>query len=310
MTSRLADPLSTRRKLLLATVGVIALALPIVFGLINATPSHAQSKAENGSVGAKVSFESASVKLDPSPSPKLHSQIYFPNRFVATSTARWLIEYAYSSRRETCDLAIAICNDEERGYPIVDDQIVGGPEWVKSEMFDIDAKVDDSLAQSDEKWPDQVSPMLQSLLAERFQLKIRRETMDRPAYALVVAKGGPKFAEDDSHPERGGVAALGQGKFQFTSSPLGDLPWVLSMREELGRHVVLDKTGLQGRYSFTFQLPANPAASSPSAGSRASELSEASVSKALQEQLGLILEPTTTPMDTIIIEHIEKPSEN
>ena len=132
MRNHVGDPLNTWGKLFLAAAGVLALALPVVFGLLNATPSHAQSQAENNSAGVKASFESAGIKLDKSPSPKLHSQIYFPNRFIATSTARWLIEYAYSSRKETCDLAVAICNDEERGYPIFDDQIVGGPDWIKS----------------------------------------------------------------------------------------------------------------------------------------------------------------------------------
>jgi uncharacterized protein (TIGR03435 family) len=74
------------------------------------------------------------------------------------------------------------------------------------------------------------------------------------------------------------------------------------MRPSLGRRLVLDKTGLPGRYSFDVQL-AEESEASP-------ELSESSVSKALEEQLGLKLEPTTTPMDTIIIEHIEQPSEN
>jgi uncharacterized protein (TIGR03435 family) len=162
-------------------------------------------------------------------------------------------------------------------------------------VFDIDAKVDDSLAQSDDKWPEQVRPMVQSLLADRFQLKVRRETMERPAYALVLDKNGPKFAADP-HPEKGGVHGLGPGKLQFISSRLSDLAWVLTLRPELGRRLVLDKTGLEGNYSFTFQWTPDS--------------SSVSIFTALEQQLGLKLEPTTAPMDTLVIEHIEPPLEN
>jgi hypothetical protein len=95
MTSHFGDPLHMLKKHLQATAGVLALALPIMFGLTNATPSHAQSQPENTAAKVTVPFEMTSIKLDKSPLATPAHQIYYPNRFVATLTARALIEYAY-----------------------------------------------------------------------------------------------------------------------------------------------------------------------------------------------------------------------
>jgi bla regulator protein BlaR1 len=299
MTQGMAEKLTSRGKVLIGAAAAAAIAIPLAVGLMGSSHVHAQETAANDTTPA--SFETASIKVDKAPSAKLRSQIFFPNRFVTTSTAQWLIEYAYSSRRETCDLALALCNVQELGDSIIDDQIVGGPEWMRSEMFDLDATVAQALAEKEEEWPDQVGPMLKSLLANRFKLKIRHERMDRPVYALVVAKGGLKLSPDNSQSD-GGIRALGQGKFQLTSSTMSNLTRLLSGRPSLGQRTVLDKTGLLDRYSFNVQL-AEESDGLP-------EVSEPAVSKALEEQLGLKLEQTSMPMDTIIVEHIEKPGEN
>jgi len=159
----------------------------------------------------------------------------------------------------------------------------------------------------------QVMLMLRSLLADRFKLTIRHERKELPVYVLVLAKNGPKFAEDNTHPEIAGITARGRAKFEVTSGTLSGLVFVLSMQLELGGRTVLDQTGLQGHYSFTFQwTPENLAASSGPSADRASssESSGPSLFTALKEQLGLRLESTRAPVDTIVIEHIERPTEN
>jgi uncharacterized protein (TIGR03435 family) len=186
-------------------------------------------------------------------------------------------------------------------------------------VFDIDAKVEDSLVEGEwkklsfDEQVNQVMLMLRSLLADRFKLRVRHETKELPVYALVLAKNGPKFAEDNTHPEIGAISAHGRGKLEATSSDFSSFVFILSRQPELGGRIILDKTGLPGHYSFTFQwMPENlPATGGQSAASASSsESSGPSLFTALREQLGLRLESTKAPVDTIVIEHIERPTEN
>jgi bla regulator protein blaR1 len=293
--------LSLKGKLLWAAISIAAVSGPLVWGLIDTPQTYAQ-KTPAGDAPLP-SFEVASIKLNKSRSP-LPGYHVFGDRFNATARTILLIEAAYGHNN-----------------PLNPDQISGGPDWIKSDLFDIDAKIEKSLV--DGKWKktnlsveeqsNQVMLMLRSLLADRFKLRIRHEMKELPVYALVFAKNGPKFAEDNTHLEIGGITARGRGKFEVTSATLSRLVFVLSMQPELGGRVVLDKTGLQGRYSFTFQwtpenLSARGGQSADSAPS--SESSGPSLFTALREQLGLRLESTKAPVDTIAIEHIERPTEN
>lgn len=266
----------------------VAVAMTIAAGL--AGTSYLRAQDGNASLADRPSFATVSIKLDKSSTAAPSHQVYYPNRFVATLTARQLIEYAYG-------------NDASHGNGpgLNDDEVAGGPDWVTSETYDIDAQGADSPAESDEQWMQRVRPMARLLLAERFKLKIRHEMRDLPAYALVVAKDGPKLLEVRSDANQGGVRAMGIGKFQFTATTPGNLGWVLSNRPDLARRPVLDRTALDGYYSFTFQAPAADNAA-------LSQASPAALSAALDDQLGLSLEPATTSMDTIIIEHIERPA--
>lgn len=194
-----------------------------------------------------------------------------------------------------------------------------GRDWIKTALYDIDAKVDDSLVEAawknlsfNQRW-DQVMLMLQSLLANRFKLRVRHEMKDLPVYALVLAKNGPEFAEDTSHPQNAGIRAAGRGRFEVTSDTLSSFTFLLSVQPEVGHRVILDKTGLQSHYTFRLQwTPENLAARDGqlAAGASSAESSGPSLFTALQEQLGLKLESTKAAVDTIVIEHIEQPSEN
>jgi uncharacterized protein (TIGR03435 family) len=248
------------------------------------------------------SFEVASVKLNKSrtPLPGIH---FFDDRFNATMSARGLIARAYGLK----------------GNPLTSDQLSGGPDWINVELYEINAKIEDSLIVGEWKklsWDlqrNQVMLMLRSLLADRFKLRVKHETKELAVYALVLDKKGPKFAEDNAHPEIGGISARGRGKFEATSSDFTTFVSILSMQPELGGRIVLDKSGLQGHYSFTFQwTPENLTASGSqsAASASSSESSGPSLFTALREQLGLRLESIKSPVDTIVIEHIERPAEN
>jgi uncharacterized protein (TIGR03435 family) len=160
--------------------------------------------------------------------------------------------------------------------------------------------------------------MLQPVLAERFKLQAHHEIKDRPVYALVVAKGGPKLKaaqSGEAHPntDKANPNGMHHGSTIFATAPgqitgeaasTGDLALTLSDRGEqsLGRPVI-DKTGLAGKYDFTLQLP-------PPASGDDAQQTVATLFTAVQEQLGLKLEPTTAPTDYLVIDHIERPSAN
>ena len=191
-------------------------------------------------------------------------------------------------------------------------QVSGGPSWVGNERWDIEAKVDEGKVQRDE-----FVPMLRSLIEERFQLRVRRETNEMPTYALVVAKNGSRLVtHSGAAPTREDRMRTRFGWMQFRESGLGPLAYQLSL--QLGRKVI-DKTSLTGRYDFTLEwapepgqggleaigLPPDPNLKPPPA-----DPNRPSIFTALQEQLGLRLESSKGQVDMIVIESVEKPSEN
>ena len=192
-----------------------------------------------------------------------------------------------------------------------DGRIVGGPDWMTQddEQYDIQAKIDDQeyaaiQKMTAEQQRERVNLMKQSLLADRFKLQVHFETRELPAYALVVAKGGPKLTaakEDEStklSSTRQGqtteMSATGTTLAQFAESPL--------LSAGTGSRTVLDQTGLKGKYDFTLKWGANAGA----AGQEPSD--EPALFTAIQEQLGLQLVPTKGPVEVIVIDHIEKPT--
>jgi uncharacterized protein (TIGR03435 family) len=187
-------------------------------------------------------------------------------------------------------------------FDIPQTRILDAPGWLNSEKFDIEAKadtLDDQLSKlpSDEAKA-QKRKMIQALLAERFALKLHPETRELPIYALVVAKGGPKLQDSKSNGcmINGWRAEISiQGCASMTV--LGE-----ELAENLGR-VVIDKTGLDGRYDIDLKwTPADSATSSSDSGP--------SIFTALQEQLGLKLESQKGPVQVLVIDHVEQPSAN
>jgi uncharacterized protein (TIGR03435 family) len=213
-------------------------------------------------------------------------------------------------------------------YRIQPFQISGGPPWFDSARYDIVAKPETKPKKDD------LQLMLQSLLADRFQLKIRRETRELPVYAMALArkdgKLGPQLIESKEGactppdptrmpppPEPGKPPTLFCGQMMMSprhltvvSAPVANMIPMLSRM--LGR-TVIDKTGLTGKFDITMdwtpdegqamQLP--PDAPKPSQTDTGP-----SIFTAMQEQLGLKLESQKGPVEIFIVEHAEKPSEN
>ena len=178
-------------------------------------------------------------------------------------------------------------------YGVKDYQIVG-PAWLSSERYDIQAKTSNSD-------PAQYRAMIQTLLADRFKLQVRRGTKDLPVYALVVGRRGPKLHETEAgaeHDNAGRDRLIGQ---KMSMAHLAD-----RLSQLVGRPV-LDMTGLDG--VFDLELRWTPDDERRREGDTSDGPS--SIFTAIQEQLGLKLEARKAPLEIIVVEHAEKvPSEN
>jgi uncharacterized protein (TIGR03435 family) len=206
-------------------------------------------------------------------------------------------------------------------YGIKQDLISGGPGWVSSMGFDIEAKVDGPDVETLKKLtPSQRSLMLRPLLAERFHLKVHIETKTLPIYELVVAKGGPKLtptthepppdpnAKPGDPPKHGGRITMGPDFFTGQDLAVG------SVASELGyivQRTVIDKTGLTGKYDMSLKwTPEEKAMAAGSDSSDAGTDAAPSIFTAVQEQLGLKLVSSKGPVETLVIDHAEMPTEN
>jgi bla regulator protein BlaR1 len=300
MSKRLGTNLNLGKKLMLTTAAVAALAGPLAFGLVYASEirAHAQSTDPSRPLPA---FEVATIKPSSSNDTRV-GLLMSQNMFTTTNiSTQELIKFAFNLRSN--------------------DQIVGAPTWVASKPFDIEAKEDEALVAALQKLPqadntDQVRLMVQSLLADRFKLKVTHQMKELPVYALVVAKGGIKLTPTDpavlsgDHPQM--IRMMGRGNLSGTDVPINALTNALSRQPETGGRVVVDKTGLTGSYSWTLQWTPETSGplGAPGGPNAAPETSEPSFFTALQEQLGLKLESQKAPVDTIVIDHIELPSLN
>jgi uncharacterized protein (TIGR03435 family) len=184
-------------------------------------------------------------------------------------------------------------------YSIHPRQIVDAPEWALHDRYDIEGKADTagepSLSQQQE--------MLQKLLAERFHLRFHRDKQDLSVYAIRIIKGGPRLnpaAHPDAQADQGANARGTELTQIYTSATISD--FILGMQFFLDRPLV-DQTGLAGRYDFKLrynsdELHAADANAAPS------------IFTAVQEQLGLKLEPVKAPCDVFVIDGVDRPSAN
>jgi uncharacterized protein (TIGR03435 family) len=234
----------------------------------------------------------------------------------------------FTTKGTTVKLLITIA------YGVKEFQVSGGPGWINTDRFDVDAKMSDTEVEYLNKLPpDQQNTrmglMVQGLLADRFQLKVSHATKDLPVYALVVAKNGPKLHEakpGDTYPNgikgldgvaHPGMMRMGPGQLTGQALQMGQVATLLS--QMLGRDI-LDHTGLKGQYDVNLQwtpdvgegmMLGGPAGPKPPGDNPAPpESTGPSIYTALQEQLGLKLDSTKGPVEIVVVDHVEQPSEN
>ena len=269
---------------------------------------------------ARPKFEVASVK--PSNNTAFMWVRPAPGRLTADAPVRLLIQNAYSVQQF---------------------QMEGGPAWIHSDHYGIDAKASGDVPQA------QLFLMLQSLLEERFQLKVHHETKEMPVYALAPAKSGlklqppkegscvppPPDAPADwaggrmQPPGSGARPPAPCGKIRIALEPAGALmhggkvamPELVRMLSMVLGRTVVDRTGFSGLFDMQLEFlpdPATPALPPPPPESSTGPapapppdwMSSPSISAALQKQLGLQLESAKGPVDVLVVDHVERPTAN
>ena len=302
------------RKLLLAIAGIAAVALPIGIGLVNAPPSLAQTQSNISAAAPLPQFEVASIKPA---APDQRGQFIRPG-------ANGGLNINNMPLKELIVIA----------WRIQPFQISGGPPWIESARYDISAKPEHKPER------DQVLLMLQSLLADRFELKVHHETKELPIYALVLAnkdgKLGPQLTEskegsctpfdpsrpppppDPGKPPVMGCGGMMMGPDRITAIGVAVSQLAPVLARTLERTVV-DKTGLTGKYDIQAQWTPDQTQLAamrgngplpPDMPTPQFDPNGPSLFTALQEQLGLKLESQKGPVDVIVIDRVERPSEN
>ena len=271
---------------------------------------------------AAPAFEVASVKPNRTGAPG-GSFVMPPGRFTATNIP----------------LRVLITN----AYQLSFFQVVGGPDWVGTDRFDIAATAPDGAP------PEQTSAMVRTLLKDRFKLVVHMETRDTPIYALVKARPddrlgphlkpstmdcGPMRAEraaataaaararggrvavppppGPNEPVLCGMRVTGRGgaTLNYRAGNITMTALANALRPYVGREVV-DRTGLTGEFDFDLEFSPPPTTGSTDAGVPVAPLDDAaSIFTALQEQLGLKLESTRGPVELMVIDSAERPTEN
>jgi uncharacterized protein (TIGR03435 family) len=184
----------------------------------------------------------------------------------------------------------------------------GGPKWLDSGAFNIDAKVGDSVTiPAGEAGGALFRSMLRSLLVERFSLAFHREPRLETVYRLVIAKGGPKLKATEA--PKDGPRGLRKGQGRITGMA-ASMPMLASRLAQQLERPVTDDTGLNGEYDFVVDYAPDSVSTTTDQPDAADDLSRPSIFTAVQEQLGLRLESTKGTVEVLVIDHAEKPSAN
>jgi uncharacterized protein (TIGR03435 family) len=287
-------------------------AAPLALGQVTA----AAGEASQGTGAAAAAFEVVSVKpVPPGARISMMGMRSTPDGIQCESiTLTMLVRAAYGGFMKLPS----------------DDSVSGLPDWAKTGSYSVDARMSEAQAAefkglSKDEQEQRREAMLQSLLADRFQMKAHRESKQMPDFDLVVAKSGAKLqvgdpktdgAKDrDGKPIGGSYLRMsGMGKVTAEVLSMDQLANFLTQpMMGLGRPVK-DKTGLTGKYNFSLNwTPDQGLGSGPMGGAppppSGGDLGP-SIFTALQEQLGLKLQPSTGTFDVVVVDHVERPSEN
>lgn len=316
MTQAQARKWPIRESLLLFAAGSLALGSATSWAQLSSAAGAPDAKIADRALASAV-FEVASIKpQNPSPDGRTITMIQLPanGRLTAAGISiKSLICFAYN---------------------LNDFQVIGGPSWVTSDRYDVEAKPDSGVEEQLQKLSGEQSDlvkrhMLQSLLADRFKLTFHHETREFPIYSLVVAKGGSKLHEskpDDADPNASKDPAHHPGngvmRMTFEAGSMvmdGEGASTDALSKQLGAQMhstVQNETGLKGNYDFTLKFAPEdarvvvPDPGSGSANAGLSDNSGTSVFSALQDLLGLKLESKKGPQEVLVVDRVEKPSEN
>jgi uncharacterized protein (TIGR03435 family) len=302
--SRLRVPSGSSRKRFTRAMTAATISAIFFPGILHPALSRVQSQIPSTTPALpEYKYEVASIKPT-----KLMNMRWNDSPDGVTVTAVTLIVLIQSAFHVTGDYGIS-----------------GGPPWLNSERYDVEAKMDPEAADAVSKLSKEdravvQQHMLQALLAERFGLVIHRENRDMQVYTLVIGKNGSKLHEakpGDTYPNGiklsngpGGAGVMLMrsgpgGTFIVTAQGVPLSSFLPQLSYNSGRPVI-DKTGLTGKYDFelTYALDQNASAGATS------DSTGPSIFTAIQEQLGLKLEPGKGPVEVIVIDHAEKPSGN
>lgn len=255
----------------------------LLTAFILAPPLHAQPPSTT-SVAAPLAFDVVSIKAN-------HSN--------SLNSSGGSLD-GYASKNQPLQGIVA------DAYGVRVDLVSGGPGWVYSDRYDITAKVSgEDMAAYKALTEEQRRQMLQAMVADRLHLVAHTVVKELPGYTLTVAKSGFKLKPLDSGAQRGW--SVGMGHFRASGISMEYLAKNLSYTLQ---GTVLDQTGLSGLYRFDLQWdPASTgAASAASGGSEPSGLP--ALPTAMEETLGLKLSPTKIPTTTLVIDSIDRPTEN
>jgi bla regulator protein blaR1 len=328
MSENVSRKLTFSRKLLLGAAGFLAVSTPILYGLLNSTQSRAASGSPSRieTAEGKQAFETVSVSQNTTASetsnmnvPLGPGDIYPPNGGVFSATNVPLISYIYFAY----DLSGA-------QFQLLLPHL---PNWVIRDRFDIHARTNGNPTKN------QIRLMMQTLLADRFKLKAHYETRQLPVLALVLDRPGKTGPQLLAHPsdascqdassgstpastlpsglptDCGGIVGLpsnasGRLRVGARNVPMGLLAATLPQIGNLDRAVV-DKTGLDGSFDFTFEWTPQHTGLAPTLEHLPERLSEpgSTFVEDLKEQLGLKLEPQNGPVEVFFLDNAEKPAE-
>ena len=307
MTLRLRK-LGVAGKVGLTALGLAAIAVPLAFGVVRMIPVYGQVLKATGPL---PSYEVVVIKPSQEGARGASTEGEETHYLM---TAKMLIQFAYG-----------IFNPPK----VMDLNVVGGPDWINTDVFSIVGKMDSAEFEQEQKLGraqkhERRQLMEQSLLADRFKLKMHTETRDVPVYALTVIKGGPKMtpAKDvtggahvnpnpgSTTPEqltRGLIVQAKGRNFVMTvkGMTLDFFVDALGAQKETAGKQVVNQTGLTGAYDFTLTWGPEDSASVDNGNSN--EVIEPPLFTAIQQQLGLKLADGKGPAEVVVIDHIEKP---
>jgi len=240
-----------------------------------------------------LSVAMAALTLAQTPGSEKRAEFEVASIKPTTTEGSFTVNFPPGGRFSARNLTVQ--NLLRNAYGLQDYQISGGPGWITTAGFDIEARAG---AGGGEPPREQVLQMIQALLADRFHLALHRENRQLPIYALVVGKTGPKLQAADS--SVGGTKTM-LGQLIVKKMSMTSLAEILAFDLE---RPVRDETGLKGDFAFTLEWTRGLGESDAGPSSRPSLFT------AVQEQLGLKLESTKGPIEVLVIDHVEKPSEN